>query len=80
MKELSDRRQSSIPTPVSRAGVSQPAIETAQSVYDGTTLSYYLLAQGGDPRGTREFLQLNRIGRVFTDLRIGRKVIIQKRS
>ncbi|MFQ3617438.1 MAG: hypothetical protein SNJ57_10010 [Cyanobacteriota bacterium] len=75
MLENLGRSRSNIPSPVSRTGyaVRQPTAETV--VYDGQPLPRFLLDHGRDPTAYRQFLQLNRIARIW-DLERGASVVL----
>lgn len=75
MLENLGRSRSDIPSPVSRTGyaVNQPVSETV--VYDGQPLPRFLLDHGRDPTQYRQFLQLNRIARIW-DLERGTSVVL----
>lgn len=72
---LSGRSQSKIPTPVARVGyaIAQPTSESV--VYDGQPLPRFLLDHGRDPTQYRQFMQLNRIARIW-DLERGQAVVL----
>lgn len=67
--------RSDIPSPVSATGyaIRQTAAETV--VYDGQPLPRFLLDHGRDPTAYRQFLQLNRIARIW-DLERGTAVVL----
>lgn len=75
IENLSGRSQSRIPSPVSKVGyaTAQPASESI--IYDGQPLPRFLLDQGRDPTQYRQFMQLNRIARIW-DLKRGQAVVL----
>lgn len=76
LSELSQRSQSRIPTPVAKYGYAIARPEAKTIVYDGQPLPKFLLDHGANPSSYPEFLRLNRIGSVFTELEVGRIVTI----
>lgn len=78
LSDLQSRIQSEIPSPVARSGYALERQEVQIVTYNGTCLTYFLKQNKGDPRQYRQFLRLNQIGRVFTDLESGNIVSINK--
>ena len=60
-------------SPVAVFGKSIPQTVPKVLIYRGEPLRYFLYKNGADPQGMRQFLILNRIGRVF-EMEVGIQV------
>lgn len=67
--------RSNIPGAVSRYGKPRKQVVKKVVVYNGTPLTRFVYANGGDPDDLRGFLYANKIGSPFT-LEAGRTVVI----